>query len=394
MPEIKIRTASDRDIEDVVSLWHAAGLTVPHNDPYEDIRFCRTSPHGELLLGTVDGVIVATVLVGHEGHHGWIYYVAVDPDQQGQGHGTSILAAGEAWLSTRDVPNANLMIRETTPRVRAFYGANGYTEEPRLLMSKRFVDHTGWKRQGLKSRDPNEHAKGQDDLLRVGRITTTVTYLEMLARPTQPTIPAPMKPKTSLIRAANPTVGFYRFLYDTVGAPWIWMERRLMDDEALTAAINASGVEIYVLWVDGVPAGFGEINRGIESDEVELSYFGLIPDFIGIGLGWYFLNAIIHIAWANKPKRLWVHTCDLDHPRAISIYQKAGFRVFGQAQESLPDPRAAGLPLPRPLNERNTSAAATGQPQPGATVTSINSKTTQPIFDDKPPSTGMIKPVT
>ena len=365
MPEIKIRAAGDRDIEDIVSLWHAAGLTVPHNDPYEDILFCRASRHGAVLLGTVGGVIVASVLVGHDGHRGWIYYVAVDPDHQGQGHDASILAAGEAWLTTRGVPKAQLIIRETNTRVRAFYDAHGYAEEPRLIMSKRFIDHTGWERQYSKSRDPDEHAEGRnarlpDSPLRDGGITTTVTYLEMLARPTRPTVPAPMKPKTSLIQAANPTVGFYRFLYNTVGEPWTWMERRLMGDEALTKTITASGVEIYVLSVDGVPAGFGEINRGIKADEVELSYFGLMPDFIGIGLGWYFLNAIIDIAWANEPKRIWVHTCDLDHYRAIGVYQKAGFRVFGQALETLPDPRAAGLPLPRPPSERNTSASLTG----------------------------------
>ena len=149
-----------------------------------------------------------------------------------------------------------------------------------------------------------------------------------------------------------------------------------MDDETLKAAVTAPGVEIYVLSVDGVPAGFGEINRGIKAEEVELSYFGLMPEFIGIGLGWYFLNAVIDIAWANEPKRIWVHTCDLDHPRAIGVYQKAGFRVFGQALETLPDPRAAGLPLPRPPSKRNNRAAGTGpgveQPQPGATVISVN----------------------
>ena len=373
MPEIEIRYASDRDVEDIVSLWHAAGLTVPHNDPYEDILFCRTSQHGAVLLGTVGGVIVATVLVGHDGHRGWIYYVAVDPDHQGQGHGASILAAGEAWLSTRGVPKAQLMIRETNNRVRPFYEAHGYAEEPRLLMSKRFDKHTDWERQDSKSQHSGEGSETKEASLRERGITTTVTYLEMLTRPIRPTVPAPNKLKTSLIRATNPTVSFYRFLYDTVGAPCTWMERRLMGDQALTAAIRALGVEIYVLSVDGVPAGFGEINRGLKPDEVELSYFGLMPNFIGIGLGWYFLNAIIDIAWTNEPQRLWVHTCDLDHPRAIGIYQKAGFRVLGQALETLPDPRAAGLPLPRPLNERNTSAAVTGQlPHSGATVISIN----------------------
>jgi ribosomal protein S18 acetylase RimI-like enzyme len=100
-----------------------------------------------------------------------------------------------------------------------------------------------------------------------------------------------------------------------------------------------------------VPAGFGEINRGVKPGEAELTYFGLMPDYIGQGLGWYFINAIIDIAWASEPSRIWVHTCHLDHPRAIRNYQKAGFKVFGQAVEKLPDPRAAGLPLPRTSTE-------------------------------------------
>ena len=359
MSDLEVRAARDRDIEDVVSLWRAAGLTVPHNDPYEDIRFCRESRHGAVLLGLVGGSLVASVLVGHDGHRGWIYYVAVHPDWQRRGHGQAIVAAAEAWLTARGVPKVQLLIRETNTAVRTYYQRLGYIDEPRLIMSKRFVDHSGWERLGEDDTRPAPPHEG---------ITTTVTNLEMLDRPTRPTVPAPSKPKSSLVRAVNPSTSFYRFLYDTVGGPWTWMERRLMDDQTLRAAIHAPGVEIYVLWVDGVPAGFGEVDRGIKPGEVELTYFGLMPDYIGVGLGWYFINAVIDIAWASKPERIWVHTCDLDHPRAIGNYQKAGFKVFGQTVETLPDPRAAGLPLPPSRDQRRSPGHRVVKSAGGATV--------------------------
>lgn len=337
MSELEIRAARYRDTEDIVALWRAAGLTVPHNDPYEDIRFCRDSGQGEVLIGLLGGVIVASVLVGHDGHRGWIYYVAVHPDRQGAGHGQSIVEAAELWLTARGVPKVQLLIRETNTGVRAFYERLGYADEPRLIMTKRFVDHTGWERRGEDEDAPAPHHAG---------ISTTVTYLEILERPTRPTVPAPSRPKVSLVRAKSPTVSFYRYLYDNVGGPWTWVSRRFMDDETLRDVITSPDVEIYVLWAEGVPAGYGEVNRGAKPGEVELTYFGLMPDYIGMGLGWYFINAMIDIAWASEPDRIWVHTCDLDHPRALGNYQKAGFKVFGQAVEREPDPRAVGLPFP------------------------------------------------
>jgi ribosomal protein S18 acetylase RimI-like enzyme len=351
MSALEIRAARNRDTEEIVALWRAANLTVPHNDPYEDIRFCRDSRHGEVLVGLLGGTIVASVLVGHDGHRGWIYYVAVHPDHQGGGHGKTIVEAAEAWLTARGVPKVQLLIRETNTKVRAFYERLGYADEPRLIMTKRFIDHTGWEHGGNESeRDRTAPSTGHRG------IATTVTYLEMLERPTRPTVPAPSRPRVSLVRAQAPSVSFYRYLYDNVGGPWTWVQRRLMDDETLRAAITAPDVEVYVLWANGVPAGYGEVDRGIKPDEVELSYFGLMPDYIGMGLGWYFINTMIDIAWASEPNRVTVNTCDLDHPRAVGNYQKAGFKVFGQSVQHLPDPRAAGLPLPSHVKRHDPSA--------------------------------------
>ena len=164
-------------------------------------------------------------------------------------------------------------------------------------------------------------------------IETTVTYLEMHQRSTRPTVPAPMG-KFAILRAENPTVSFYRYLYDAVGEPWNWTDRRVIGNDELGAIIGDPKVEIYVLYAGGVPAGFLELDRRIEG-EVEIVYFGLLPDFAGRGLGRYFLDWAIHAAWESEPKRVWVHTCDLDDPRALPVYQRAGFTAYQRQLEKV-----------------------------------------------------------
>lgn len=129
----------DFDIADeaaVVTLWNDCGLTVPWNAPADDIRRCMAGSCSTLLVGTADGELVATTMVGHDGHRGWIYYVAVRPGRQGQGLGREMVDAAEAWLAARDVPKLLLMVREGNARVVPFYARLGYEEEPRIVMSK------------------------------------------------------------------------------------------------------------------------------------------------------------------------------------------------------------------------------------------------------------------
>ncbi len=164
-------------------------------------------------------------------------------------------------------------------------------------------------------------------------IETTVTYLEMHERSTRPTVPAPTG-KLAILRAEDPTVSFYRYLYDTVGEPWNWTDRRVIGGDELGAIITDPKVESYVLYAGGVPAGFAELDRRVEG-EVELAFFGLLPDFTGRGLGRYFLDWAIHAAWESEPKRVWVHTCDLDDPRALSVYQRAGFAAYQRRVEKV-----------------------------------------------------------
>ena len=105
----------------------------------------------------------------------------------------------------------------------------------------------------------------------------------------------------------------------------------------LAAIIQDPLVEIYVLYAGGVPAGFSELDRHTGT-EVELAYFGLAPEFIGRGLGRFLLHWSRDAAWRHGPSRLWVHTCNLDHPGAFALYQRAGFVPYRQEPQVIDDP--------------------------------------------------------
>ena len=172
-------------------------------------------------------------------------------------------------------------------------------------------------------------------------LADTITYLEMRDRPAGRRIPAPPE-KLALMRAENCTVSFYRYLYNTVGEPWLWVERRLIDDAALAAQISKPTIEIFVLYVRGVPAGYFELDASAPR-ETKLCYFGLIPDFIGRRLGPYMLQAAIDEAWVRPIERFWLHTSTFDHPKALSTYQRSGFTVYARRQISFEDPRRQGV---------------------------------------------------
>jgi ribosomal protein S18 acetylase RimI-like enzyme len=134
---MKIRPAGEADEAATIALWRACGLVVSHNDPAADFRFARGKSNSDVLLGAdADGLIVASVMVGHDGHRGWLYYVAVSPAQRDQGLGAQILRAGEEWLEARGVPKVQLLVRETNSAVAAFYAKSGFETAPRILMQK------------------------------------------------------------------------------------------------------------------------------------------------------------------------------------------------------------------------------------------------------------------
>lgn len=176
-----------------------------------------------------------------------------------------------------------------------------------------------------------------------GHLPVIVTYLEM----TEPPAHAPLaRPPADIValRANQPTASFYRYLYDTVGEPWLWHERRRLPMPDLGRIVTDPNVEIWVLYVSGTPAGYAELERnGLETD---LSYFGLIPDFIGLRLGPWFLDTAIRLAWKGGTRRVTVNTCSFDHPKALPLYQSMGFRPIRHIAREIPDPRLDGvLPL-------------------------------------------------
>jgi ribosomal protein S18 acetylase RimI-like enzyme len=134
--KLAIAPMADGDAGAVVALWERCGLTRPWNDSSADIAFARRGPNSAILVGRCDGAIVATVMVGHDGHRGWFYYLGVDPDLQGQGLGRTMTQAAEAWLAERGIVKAQLMVRADNDRVRAFYEALGYGEQQRIIFAK------------------------------------------------------------------------------------------------------------------------------------------------------------------------------------------------------------------------------------------------------------------
>lgn len=171
-------------------------------------------------------------------------------------------------------------------------------------------------------------------------IETTITYLQMFEPPRRPWA-RPPRNGLGIVQAVRPTVSFYRYLYNTVGEPWLWSIRRKLSDEALAQIVQDDRVEVYVLYVEGVPAGYVELDRR-EPPDIELGYFGLIPQFIGQKLGPYLLDWAIERAWSYGPPRFWLHTCTLDHPKALSMYQQAGFVPYQSETKLEEDPRGDG----------------------------------------------------
>lgn len=164
------------------------------------------------------------------------------------------------------------------------------------------------------------------------QLETKVAYLEMTASPPPKNTLAPPRPGLSIIRAVNPTLSFYRFLYEGVGKNLMWTARILMKDEELDAILKDPLVEIHVLYTHDAPAGYVELD-GRRTPEIEIAYFGLFPPFYGRGLGPYLLNWAIRTAWRKNPSRLWVHTCTLDHPKALATYLEAGFTPYRESLE-------------------------------------------------------------
>ena len=135
-PPLSIAPIEDADIAAVIALWQRCGLTRSWNDPAADIALARKSPNAAVLAGRDGSTIVASALVGHDGHRGWVYYVAVDPDRRHNGYGRLIMEAAEGWLRGRGIEKMQLMVRPDNSQVQAFYASLGYLEQERIVYAK------------------------------------------------------------------------------------------------------------------------------------------------------------------------------------------------------------------------------------------------------------------
>ena len=134
---LTIRSALPDDEACVVELWRTCGLVASYNDPAADFRFARAGVCSDVLVGEDEtGGIIGTVMVGHDGHRGWLYYVAAAPHLRGSGIGRQMVQAAEAWLRQKRVVKAQLLVRETNTRVVSFYEHLGFETAPRTVMGK------------------------------------------------------------------------------------------------------------------------------------------------------------------------------------------------------------------------------------------------------------------
>ncbi len=175
------------------------------------------------------------------------------------------------------------------------------------------------------------------------RVQVRVTFLRMAHAPAYP--PRPLPGGTQVLPVREPTVAFYRFLYNTVGGPYLWWLRRAAPDREIATLLANPRLTLHVLYRGGAPAGFYELERRA-GGETNLSYFGLMPHAVGQGLGTPFLHHAITTAWAEAPTALTVNTCTADHPRALPGYLAAGFVPIREAPEHWSIPRRLGLKLP------------------------------------------------
>jgi GNAT superfamily N-acetyltransferase len=179
--------------------------------------------------------------------------------------------------------------------------------------------------------------------LPAGAIAAVVTYLEMRQAPPQPAA-AEVSGTWSLVPLAG-DVPRYRALFRCVGEPWLWFTRLIMADEALRAILDHPDVQALALRADGVDIGILELDFR-QTGACELAFFGLVPEAVGSGWGRVLMSEALRRAWQAPISRLWVHTCSLDHPRALGFYIRSGFRPYKRAVEIAEDPRLKGY-LPR-----------------------------------------------
>ncbi|MDH5738379.1 MAG: GNAT family N-acetyltransferase, partial [Gammaproteobacteria bacterium] len=154
----------------------------------------------------------------------------------------------------------------------------------------------------------------------------------------QESVLSPCTRPYDLYRLQGPNPALSRFLYVLVGSDWHWYMRLAWNWQQWMDFLDRDTVETWVAYLKGQPVGYFELELA-EAGSVEICYFGLVPDFIGKGMGKLLLEDAINKAWALGGRRVWLHTCTLDHPSALPNYKARGFKVFRieETMEDIPD---------------------------------------------------------
>ena len=172
-----------------------------------------------------------------------------------------------------------------------------------------------------------------------GHLANVVTCLEMTERPALR--PAPESPGLSLERLGAADAHRFRDIFHAVGRDNMWFSRLIIPEEKLAQIIGDPAVHAHALVKDGRDIGILELDFR-EEGQCELSFFGVVPDAVGSGVGRFLMNQALGKAWSQPITRLWVHTCSFDHPNALAFYQRSGFRPYQMMVEVHRDPRLTG----------------------------------------------------
>ena len=130
-----------------------------------------------------------------------------------------------------------------------------------------------------------------------------------------------------IVQVRNCPASFYRYLYGEVGRLYHWTDRLPWTDDETRAHLERAAITLWVLYVEGAPAGYFELERHPDG-AIEIAYFGLLQEFLGRGLGKHLLTEAVSRAWQEGAARVWLHTCTLDDPAALPNYLKRGFKPF------------------------------------------------------------------
>jgi len=170
----------------------------------------------------------------------------------------------------------------------------------------------------------------------VESVQVTTWFLQMTDPARLPPRPEPL-PDLEVRRAELPSPEFARALYTAVGADWYWIDRFRWSYDRWMEWLDRPELETWVAYLRGTPTGFFELERA--DDAVEITAFGLLPAFIGRGIGTRLLDFAIRRAWELSPRRVWVHTCSLDGPAALRTYQGRGLEIYEERVDDalLPD---------------------------------------------------------